>query len=160
MSFFFFFSFFLVLTQKKEKGGKKTKDKKLTPRVDLRLLDRRLAQQLRRRARGLARDEAGDGVGLEHALPVARLERRDLAEGVELEELGRLVRLAHLEAGDVDLDPGVLGDDQGLVGVLVARVGVELELVVAHFCEKFLFSLAVCLRERERERERRERERE
>ena len=134
----------------------------LTPGVDLRLLDRRLAQQLRRGARRLARHEARDRVGLEHAA-LGRLERRDLAEGVELEELGRLVRLAHLETRDVDRDAGVFRDDEGLVGVLVARVGVELELGGHGCCWFFFFSLCCCFVEgkerRKREREKRLRKR-
>ena len=110
-----------------EKVSKKKIQKKLTPSVDLRLLDGRLPQQLRCRRGRLARHEPRDRVRLEHAA-LGRLQGRDLAERVELQKLGRLVRLAHLEARDLDGDPGELRGDERLVGVLVARVGVELEL--------------------------------
>lgn len=120
-------------TKKKrtKKFPKKKSKKKLTPSVDLRLLDGRLPQQLRCRRGRLARHEPRDRVRLEHAA-LGRLQGRDLAERVELQKLGRLVRLAHLEARDLDGDPGELRGDERLVGVLVARVGVELELGGGH----------------------------
>jgi len=130
---------------KKEKNEEeKTLESALTPGVDLRLLDGRLPQQLRRGARGLAGHEARDRVRLEHAA-LGRLERRHLPKRIQLEKLGRLVRLAHLEARDIDRDSRVLCGDEGLVGVLVSRVGVELELG-GHGC-----CFLCCLRNRERD---------
>mmetsp|Transcript_15522 Transcript_15522/g.48814 ORF Transcript_15522/g.48814 Transcript_15522/m.48814 type:complete len:233 (-) Transcript_15522:52-750(-) len=75
---------------------------------------------------GEAGHVTGDRVGLEDAT-LGGLQAGDLAVGVELEEGGRLVVLAHGEGRHLDLHAVVLGSDQGLKGLGVRRVSVHLE---------------------------------